>query len=165
MDKLFTYALLAINAFFAVGSLIIAHFSGNDTSDDELVMGQSLLSSLLGWGMCLVMLIMLIIKLIKPSSWPDNPVYMYLTAAITLIGSLITLRSILLDVRVKEEGLEIRTVLKRRAFYYYRDIELEGKCSNQLVTVSSRRGRLCTFSAKEYGAATMIRRWHEAMWQ
>lgn len=164
MDILITCALLAINAFFTVGMPIIKLRAILKEGDDDIVLRQSGILSLLGWGLCAVMFTMLILKLAKPSSWPNNPVYMYVTITITLIGSLITLRSLLLEVRVKEKGLEIRTILKKRAFYDYRDIELDGKCSNQMVSVSSRRGHLCTLSAKSHGIATMIRRWHEATW-
>lgn len=164
MMKDVTYVLLAINALFTVGMPIIKLRAILKEGDDDIVLRQSGILSLLGWGLCAVMFTMLVLKVAKPASWPGDPIYMYVTAAITLLGLLLCMRGLILRVMVKKEGLDIRTVFRKKTFFDYRDLEMKGKFSNQLVCISSRRGHLCTLTAKKSGVATMIRRWHEATW-
>ena len=158
MMKDVTYVLLAINAFFTVGMPIIKLRAILKEGDDDIVLRQSGILSLLGWGLCAVMFTMLVLKVAKPASWPGDPIYMYVTAAITLLGLLLCIRGLILRV------MDIRTVFRKKTFFDYRDLEMKGKFSNQLVCISSRRGHLCTLTAKKSGVATMIRRWHEATW-
>lgn len=155
--------LLAINAFFTIGTPIIKVLAILKQGDDQIVLKQSFLLTLLGWGIDAVMLTALILRLVKPASWPDNPVYLYVTLGLTLFGSLLALRALRLQIKVEKDGLNVRTVLRRQTFYSYKDLELSGKFSHQLVDISSRSSHLCTLTAKKRGISTMIRRWHDAM--
>lgn len=156
------YILVAWNALFVIAIPLIKLIALRVNANEVIVLRQSAILTLFGWGICAVMLTALIVRLVKPSSWPDNPVYLYVTLGLTLFGSLLALRALRLQVKVEKKGLNVRTVLRRETFYSYNDLELSGRFSHQLVDVSSRSSHLCTLTAKKRGVSTMIRRWHEA---